>query len=113
MTRRIAHAAQIGALVLALALVPAALAATRKGGTVVCGGIHMSDIPTFPYRLLWEERVVRSVANLTRRDAEEFLALAPAAGITTATVTYPLAEANRALADLRNGALQRAAVLVP
>src|SRR5436305_11182484 len=95
------------------ALVPAALAATRKGGTIVCGGIHMSDIPSFPYRLLWEERVVRSVANLTRRDAEEFLALAPKAGISTATVTYPLAEANRALTDLRNGALQGAAVLVP
>ena len=94
-------------------LVPAALAATRKGGTVVCGGIHMSDIPSFPYRLLWEERVVRSVANLTRRDAEEFLALAPKAGIGTATIAYPLAEANRALADLRNGALQGAAVLVP
>jgi len=95
------------------ALVPAALAATRKGGTVVCGGIHMSDIPSFPYRLLWEERVLRSVANLTRRDAEEFLALAPEAGVRTATVTYPLADANRALADLRRGALQGAAVLVP
>ena len=95
------------------ALVPATLAATRKGGTVVCGGIQMSDIPSFPYRLLWEERVVRSVANLTRRDAEEFLALAPKAGISTATIAYPLAEANRALADLRNGALQGAAVLVP
>jgi alcohol dehydrogenase, propanol-preferring len=95
------------------ALVPAALAATRKGGTVVCGGIHMSDIPAFPYRLLWEERVIRSVANLTRRDAEEFLALAPAAGIRTTTHTYPLAEANRALSDLRSGALQGAAVLVP
>ncbi len=95
------------------ALVPAALAATRKGGTVVCGGIHMSDIPAFPYRLLWEERVVRSVANLTRRDAEEFLALAPAAGITTTTRTYPLAQANQALADLRSGALEGAAVLVP
>ncbi len=95
------------------ALVPAALAATRKGGTVVCGGIHMTDIPAFPYRLLWEERVVRSVANLTRRDAEEFLSLAPAAGIMTTTQTYPLAEANRALADLRSGALQGAAVLVP
>jgi len=94
-------------------LVPAALAATRKGGTVVCGGIHMSDIPAFPYRLLWEERVIRSVANLTRRDADEFLALAPAAGITTTTQTYPLAEANRALSDLRSGALQGAAVLVP
>ena len=95
------------------ALVPAALAATRKGGTVVCGGIHMSDIPAFPYRILWEERVLRSVANLTRRDAEEFLALAPAAGVRTQTVTYPLAEANRALADLRSGTLSGAAVLVP
>jgi len=95
------------------ALVPAALAATRKGGTVVCGGIHMSDIPAFPYRLLWEERSVRSVANLTRRDAEEFLALAPAAGVQTTTQTYPLAEANRALADLRRGALTGAAVLLP
>jgi propanol-preferring alcohol dehydrogenase len=95
------------------ALVPAALAATKKGGTVVSGGIHMSDIPSFPYRILWEERVVRSVANLTRRDAEEFLALAPEAGIRTETVTYPLADANQALADLRNGALQGAAVLIP
>jgi alcohol dehydrogenase, propanol-preferring len=95
------------------ALVPAALAATRKGGTVVCGGIHMSDIPAFPYRLLWEERVIRSVANLTRRDAEEFLALAPKAGIRTTTRTYPLAKASQALADLRSGALEGAAVLVP
>src|ERR1700719_225080 len=95
------------------ALVPAALAATEKGGTVVSGGIHMSDIPSFPYRILWEERVLRSVANLTRRDAEEFLALAPEAGIRTETVTYPLARANDALADLRNGALQGAAVLIP
>src|SRR5438132_3683507 len=95
------------------ALVPAALAATRKGGTVVCGGIHMSDIPSFPYRILWEERAVRSVANMTRRDAEEFLALAPDAGVRTETVTYPLAEAKRALDDLRRGALQGAAVLVP
>ena len=95
------------------ALVPAALAATKKGGTVVSGGIHMSDIPSFAYRILWEERVLRSVANLTRRDAEEFLALAPAAGIRTETVTYPLARANDALADLRNGALQGAAVLIP
>jgi propanol-preferring alcohol dehydrogenase len=95
------------------ALVPAALAATKKGGTVVSGGIHMSDIPSFPYRILWEERVLRSVANLTRRDAEEFLALAPKAGIRTQTITYPLARANDALADLRNGALQGAAVLVP
>src|SRR5438477_7220898 len=95
------------------ALVPTALAATKKGGTVVSGGIHMTDIPSFPYRILWEERVLRSVANLTRRDAEEFLALAPKAGIRTETVTYPLARANDALADLRNGALQGAAVLVP
>ncbi len=94
-------------------LVPAALAATKKGGTVVSGGIHMSDIPSFPYHILWEERVLRSVANLTRRDAEEFLALAAAAGIRTETVTYPLARANDALADLRNGALQGAAVLIP
>ena len=94
------------------ALVPAALAVTKKGGTVVSGGIHMSDIPSFPYRILWEERVLRSVANLTRRDAEEFLALAPQAGIRTKTVIYPLARANDALADLRNGALQGAAVLL-
>jgi len=95
------------------ALVPAALTATKKGGTVASGGIHMSDIPSFPYHILWEERVLRSVANLTRRDAEEFLALAPKAGIRTETVTYPLARANDALADLRNGAVQGAAVLVP
>ncbi|HTW53194.1 MAG TPA: zinc-dependent alcohol dehydrogenase family protein [Bradyrhizobium sp.] len=95
------------------ALVPAALRATRKGGIVVCGGIHMSDIPAFPYALLWEERSLRSVANLTRKDAEEFLALAPKAGITTTTKTYPLAEANAALADLRSGRLEGAAVLVP
>ena len=94
-------------------LAPAALAATKKGGTVVCGGIHMSDIPSFPYSILWEERVLRSVANLTRRDAEEFLALAPQAGVKTETVTYPLARANDALADLRHGALQGAAVLIP
>jgi propanol-preferring alcohol dehydrogenase len=94
-------------------LVPAALAATKKGGVVVCGGIHMSDIPSFPYRILWEERVVRSVANLTRRDAEEFLALAPEAGVRTETVTYPLDRANDALSDLRSGALRGAAVLVP
>ena len=94
------------------ALVPAALKAVKKGGTVVCGGIHMSDIPSFPYAILWEERVLRSVANLTRRDAEEFLALAAKAGIATTTRTYPLAEANRALADLRSGNLEGAAVLV-
>ena len=104
-----------GALIFAPvgALVPAALAATKKGGTLVCGGIHMSDIPAFPYALLWEERVVRSVANLTRRDAEEFLALAAKAGITTTTHPYPLADANQALADLREGRLEGAAVLVP
>jgi propanol-preferring alcohol dehydrogenase len=94
-------------------LVPAALAATKKGGTVVCGGIHMSDVPSFPYRILWEERVLRSVANLTRCDAEEFLALAPKAGIKTETVTYPMSRANDALGDLRSGALQGAAVLLP
>jgi alcohol dehydrogenase, propanol-preferring len=94
-------------------LVPAALAATRKGGTVVCGGIHMSDIPAFPYRLLWEERSVRSTANLTRRDAEEFLALAPKAGIATVTRQYALSDANQALSDLRAGNLEGAAVLVP
>jgi alcohol dehydrogenase, propanol-preferring len=95
------------------ALVPAALKAVKKGGTVVCGGIHMSDIPAFPYALLWEERVLRSVANLTRRDAEEFLALAPKAEVTTVTTPYPLAEANRAIGDLRAGRLEGAAVLVP
>ena len=95
------------------ALIPTALKATKKGGIVVSGGIHMSDIPRFPYALLWEERVVRSVANLTRRDAEEFLALAPKAGIVTTTTPYKLTDANRALADLRDGRLEGAAVLVP
>jgi alcohol dehydrogenase, propanol-preferring len=95
------------------ALVPAALAATKKGGTVVSGGIHMSDIPSFRYGLLWEERVVRSVANLTQRDAEEFLALALRAGVHAETVTYPLDRANDALDDLRHGRLRGAAVLVP
>lgn len=95
------------------ALVPAALRATAKGGTVVCGGIHMSDIPAFPYHLLWEERIVRSVANLTRGDAEAFLALAPKAGVRTAIEVFPLAQANDALARLRGGALRGAAVLVP
>ena len=94
-------------------LVPKALAQVKKGGRVVCGGIHMSDIPSFPYRLLWEERQILSVANLTRADAEEFLALAPKAGVTTETTTYPLQKANEALADLREGRLQGAAVLVP
>ncbi len=94
-------------------LVPAALAAVRKGGTVVCAGIHMSDIPSFPYRLLWEERQIVSVANLTRRDGLEFLAFATEAGIETRTKTYPLDQANTALADLRAGRLEGAAVLIP
>jgi propanol-preferring alcohol dehydrogenase len=94
-------------------LVPAALAATAKGGTVVCAGIHMSDIPSFAYRLLWEERVVRSVANLTRRDGEEFLGLAPRVPVRVEAKTYPLEQANEALADLRFGRLTGAAVLVP
>lgn len=95
------------------ALVPAALKAVRKGGVVVCGGIHMSDIPSFPYRILWEERVVRSVANLTRQDAHEFLALAGRVRIATEVTTFPLAQANEALAALREGRLTGAAVLVP
>jgi len=95
------------------ALVPAALRAVRKGGRVVCAGIHMSDIPSFPYSILWEERELRSVANLTRKDGEEFFAIVPRAGIVTQTVPYPLARANDALADLRGGRLQGAAVLVP
>ncbi len=95
------------------ALVPEALSRVVAGGTVVCAGIHMSDIPAFPYRLLWEERVVRSVANLTRQDAHEFLALADAVGIQTHVEIYPLEEANRALGDLRAGAIRGAAVLVP
>jgi propanol-preferring alcohol dehydrogenase len=95
------------------ALVPAALAATAKGGTVVCGGIHMSDIPAFPYRLLWEERVVRSVANLTRRDGEELLALAPKIPIRTHTEAFALEQANEALDRLRQGRIEGAAVLVP
>jgi propanol-preferring alcohol dehydrogenase len=93
-------------------LVPRALAAVRKGGRVVCGGIHMTDIPAFPYRLLWEERQILSVANLTREDAVEFLSVAPRAGVRTATTAYPLERANDALADLRAGRIQGAAVLV-
>jgi propanol-preferring alcohol dehydrogenase len=93
------------------ALVPAALRAVRKGGRVVCGGIHMSDIPSFPYAILWEERQVVSVANLTRADAREFLAIAPRSGVKTEVVRYPLARANAALDDLRSGRLQGAAVL--
>ena len=95
------------------ALVPTALEAVKKGGRVVCGGIHMSDIPRFPYRILWEERQIVSVANLTRADAREFLALAPRAGVRTEVMRYPLDQANAALADLREGRLQGAAVLVP
>lgn len=95
------------------ALVPAALRAVAKGGVVVCGGIHMSDIPAFPYQILWGERVVRSVANLTRRDGEEFLKIAPQVPVRTAVETHPLAEANRALDRLRRGVLQGAAVLLP
>jgi propanol-preferring alcohol dehydrogenase len=95
------------------ALVPRALSAVRKGGVVVCGGIHMSDIPSFPYSLLWEERKLVSVANLTREDARELLALAPSVGVDTHVVRYPLIEANRALSDLREGRLQGAAVLIP
>jgi propanol-preferring alcohol dehydrogenase len=93
-------------------LVPLALAAVRKGGTVVCAGIHMSQIPAFDYDLLWGERSIRSVANLTRRDGEEFLALAPQIPVQTEIRTYPLAEANAALADLRDGNLEGAAVLM-
>jgi len=95
------------------ALVPAALKAVKKGGRVVCGGIHMSDIPSFPYSLLWEERHVMSVANLTRVDAHEFLKVAPKAGVRCEVTRYPLARANDALADLRAGRLQGAAVLIP
>jgi propanol-preferring alcohol dehydrogenase len=94
-------------------LVPAALRAVRKGGRVVCGGIHMSDIPSFPYRILWGERQLVSIANLTRRDAIDFLEIAPKAAIKTETVVYRLNAANEALADLREGRLQGAAVLVP
>jgi len=94
-------------------LVPVALKAVRKGGAVVCGGIHMSDIPSFPYADLWEERRLMSVANLTRLDAREYLPLAAAAGVRAETTTFPLAEANAALDALRKGAFTGAAVLVP
>ncbi|MBI4987006.1 MAG: zinc-dependent alcohol dehydrogenase family protein [Rhodocyclales bacterium] len=95
------------------ALVPVALRAVAKGGSVVCAGIHMSDIPAFPYAILWGERSVRSVANLTRRDGAEFFALTESIAIKTAVTRYPLDAANAALADLRGGRLQGAAVLVP
>ena len=95
------------------ALVPLALQAVRKGGRVVCAGIHMSDIPSFPYRLLWQERQLLSVANLTRQDGIDFLRLAPRAGIRTHTTAYALAQANQALTDLREGRFDGAAVLLP
>jgi len=95
------------------ALVPAALRVMKRGGTVVCGGIHMSDIPSFPYRDLWHERTITSVANLTRSDGEEFLELAARIPIRTETQTFPLEQANEALDGLRNGKLRGAAVLVP
>lgn len=94
-------------------LVPTALKAVRKGGRVVCAGIHMSDIPSFPYGLLWEERQLVSVANLTRQDGIDFLRLAPKIGIVTKTTCYPLKQANQALADLRGGRFDGAAVLMP
>jgi propanol-preferring alcohol dehydrogenase len=94
-------------------LVPVALRAVDRGGTVVCGGIHMSDIPAFPYELLWEERTLRSVANLTRRDGEEFLALAPKVPVRTEVTEYPLERTNDALDDLRAGRFRGAAVVVP
>jgi propanol-preferring alcohol dehydrogenase len=94
-------------------LIPIALRAVKKGGRVICAGIHMSDIPRFPYRLLWEERLIASVANLTRQDGVEFLAIAAKAGIKTATRSYPLSRANEAMADLRAGRVKGAAVLVP
>ena len=93
-------------------LVPTALAALSKGGTVVCAGIHMTDIPSFPYELLWSERRIRSVANLTRADGEEFLALAPRVPVRTEVETFPLAEANEALDRLRAGRIRGAAVLL-
>ncbi len=94
------------------ALIPAALRASDKGATIVSGGIHMSDIPSFPYRLLWEERCIRSVANLTRRDGEELLAIAPKVPVRTEVQPFPLAQANEALARLRSGRIEGAAVLV-
>ena len=93
-------------------LVPVALRAVAKGGVVVCAGIHMSDIPSFPYEILWGERVLRSVANLTRSDGEEFLALAPEVPVRTQVRSFPLSEANEAIAALRGGEIRGAAVLV-
>ena len=94
-------------------LVPAALRVLAPGGTVVCAGIHMSDIPAFPYEHLWHERTIRSVANLTRADGHEFLALAPEVPVRSTVTTYPLADAERALSDLRDGAFDGTAVLIP
>jgi propanol-preferring alcohol dehydrogenase len=104
-----------GAIIFAPAgeLVPAALRSVAKGATVVCGGIHMSDIPSFPYELLWGERVLRSVANLTRRDGEEFISLAPHIPVHTEVEPFPLEDANEALARLRSGRIRGAAVLTP
>src|SRR5581483_4578016 len=95
------------------ALVPVALRAVRKGGRVVCAGIHMSDIPSFPYAMLWEERQLVSVANLTRKDGLDFLKVAPQAGVKTQTTAFPLAEANEVLSRLRTGQILGAAVLKP
>jgi propanol-preferring alcohol dehydrogenase len=104
-----------GSIIFAAAgeLVPQALSVTAPGGTVVCAGIHMTDIPAFPYDLLWQERRVISVANLTRQDAHEFLELAPRVPIRTTVTTYALEQAEKALADLRAGAFEGTAVLVP
>jgi propanol-preferring alcohol dehydrogenase len=95
------------------ALVPLALRALKPGGNVVCGGIHMSDIPTFPYQALWDERSIQSVANLTREDGLEFLELAPHVPVETQITSYPLERANEALADLRAGRFSGAGVLIP
>jgi propanol-preferring alcohol dehydrogenase len=95
------------------ALVPLALKAVRKGARVVCAGIHMSDIPSFPYEILWEERQLVSVANLTRKDGIDFLGQVPKMGLTDTTTPYPLQHANEALADLRAGKFEGAAVLMP
>src|SRR6266550_768313 len=94
-------------------ILPAALRAVRKGGRVVCAGIHMSDIPSFPYDILWEERQLVSVANLTRQDGLDFLKVAPQVGIKTETTAFPLVEANEVLARLRTGQILGAAVLTP
>lgn len=94
-------------------LVPAALSASKKGAQIICAGIHMSDIPSFAYDLLWGERSIKSVANLTRQDGVEFMSLAASMRIQAQTKTYPLSQANQALQDLRNGKITGAAVLIP